>query len=93
MANFGQKWPIFAYFAGQRRSKTVKIGNFVHFLPISCGFWERIMSGNGLSDLNGMLYMFRASIAFKYPFQWRVGCRSNMSKNNHFCQFVSFFSP
>ena len=44
-------------------------GHFLHFLSISCVFFlEKIMSSDGLSDLNGILYMFHASMANNGPF-------------------------
>ena len=46
----------------------MKIGNVEHFCPYVMVFLERIMSSDGLSNLNGILYMFHDSIAIKGPF-------------------------
>ena len=50
---------------GQKQWKLVIFAFFVHILWF---LWERIMPSDGLSDLNGILYMFHDSIAIKGPF-------------------------
>jgi len=73
-------------------SKKVKIdnfGNFLHFCPEIMISSIKIMPSDGLSELNGILYIFHDSIAIKDPFSGgNVGKKT--VKIYHFGHFLHF---